>query len=90
MYSKITRVMKSYKKNLPYFSSAKVIEFFKQSFIKQKSILLFSIRIEFSKQTKFYSNYKKYSACSFGRGSLRVQSNVLILVSSLAIVLARF
>ena len=27
---------------------------FRQSFIKQKSILLFSVRIEFSKQTKFY------------------------------------
>ena len=33
-------------------------------------------------------NKHKTSACSFG-GSLRVQSNVLILVSSLAIVLAR-
>ena len=79
---------KSSKSLLSFFN--KDIEVSKQGFIKQKSILLFFNKdIEFSKQTKFYLNNKRVVHVRSG-GSLRVHSNVLILVSSLAIVLARF
>ena len=59
--------------NSHYFSSNKSYRVFKQSFTKLKPILLFSIRIEFSKANKVLLKlYKECSACSFG-GSLRVQ-----------------
>ena len=56
-FRKYTRVMKSYKILLIFLQ--RKLQSFQTKFTKQKSILLFSIRIEFSKQTKFYSNYKK-------------------------------
>ena len=56
-FRKYTRVMKSYKILLVFLQ--RKLQSFQTKFTKQKSILLFSITIEFSKQTKFYSNYKK-------------------------------
>ena len=66
-FRKYTRVIKSYKILLIFLQ--RKLQSFQPSFTKQKSILLFSIRIEFSKQTRFYSNYIKCRACSFGGSS---------------------